>query len=405
MIVAIAIAALLGAAIGALIAWLIAAARAARLEERALAAEARAQAAGQAQAHAIEALVERAKNELSNATAKRASESVDALVKPVAETLENFRKHVGELEQRREHAYGALTTQLLEVSRTQEILRGETGNLVSALRSPNVRGRWGEIQLERCVELAGISHLCDFNKKLAQTEDEKRKIPDLTVNLPARKIIVVDSKVPLTAYEESQRASDAPTRERKLREHAGQVRKHIVALSQKAYWDLQVTPEFTVLFLPGEQFFGAALDADPDLSEYAAERNVIIATPTTLIAMLRAVYYGWRQEQLADNARQISELGATLYKRIATVGEYLATLGVSLNKAVDAFNKTVTSLETRVLVSARKFEDLHVAPSEHPITELTPLDITARTLIAPELAPPKLPTLEFKNQPDQLPLE
>jgi DNA recombination protein RmuC len=309
--------------------------------------------------------------------------AIETLVKPLAESLENMERQIQTIEGARREAYGSLTEQVKSLVTTQESLRSETANLAKALRSPAVRGRWGEIQLKRVVELAGMLDRCDFYRQESVDTEGGRVRPDLRVQLPGGKNIVVDAKVPLQAYLE---ALEAPTEERraaKLKEHAQQVRSHMNQLSAKAYWDhLQPTPEFVILFLPGETFFSAALEQDPSLIEQGVNQRVILATPTTLIALLRAVAYGWRQEQIAENAQRISDLGQELHERLATMVEHLARLGMSLGRSIEAFNSAVGSFETRVLPKARQFKELGVANTKE-ITELDPIDRVPRAL--PEL--------------------
>ncbi len=312
--------------------------------------------------------------------------AIDALVKPMRESLEKVDAKINDLEKARTGAYEALTTQVRTLAETQNYLRSETSNLVRALRSPIVRGRWGEIQLRRVVELAGMVDHCDFLEQTSVQTEEGRLRPDMIVNLPAGKTIVVDAKATLNAYLE---ALEAPTDEARvtlLQQHAAQVRSHIDKLSRKAYWEqFESAPDFVILFLPGEMFFSAALERDPMLIEFGADKKIILATPTTLIALLRAVCYGWRQEKLAQNAREISQLGAELYKRFADMSVHFGRLGKSLNGSVEAFNKVAGNIESRVLVTARKFRDLGAAPLGMEIEELPQVEQIARDLQAPEL--------------------
>ena len=314
--------------------------------------------------------------------------AIDALVKPMRESLDKVDSKIHDLETARAGAYEALKTQVQSLADTQNHLRSETGTLVRALRAPAVRGRWGEIQLRRVVELAGMVAHCDFvEQPTLQTEDGRLR-PDLIVHPPGGKTIVVDAKTPLNAYLEALDAPDDESRGRLLDQHAAQVRGHIEKLSRKAYSEqLDTAPDFVVLFLPGEVFFSAALERDPTLIEYGADKKIILATPTTLIGLLMAVCYGWQQEKLAQNAREISQLGGELYKRFADMSVHFGRLGKSLNSSVEAFNKAAGNIETRVLVTARKFKDLGAAPMGMEIEVLPQVEQIARELQAPELLP------------------
>lgn len=326
--------------------------------------------------------------ELAGADLDRRQQAIDALVKPMRESLDKVDGKINELEAKRAGAYESLTAQVHSLIETQHVLRGETSNLVNALRSPNVRGRWGEIQLRRVVELAGMLNYCDFTEQThIQTEDGRLR-PDLIVRLPAGKTIVVDAKAPIEAYFESARSVDDGERLGHLRRHAGHIRAHIESLTRKAYWDqFPAAPEFVVLFLPGENFFSAALEQDPALIEHGVDRKIILATPTTLIALLRAVFHGWRQEALSRDAVIISELGRDLYRRLSTLGEHFARVGASLDNATKAYNQAVGSLETRVLVTARKFKELDAMSNEAAMPLLDPLEKAARVLQTEELQP------------------
>jgi len=305
-------------------------------------------------------------------------QAVEGLVKPLAEELAKLSGQTQALEKARAESYGQLTEQVKGLLTAQQDLRGETGRLVNALRRPEVRGRWGEVQLKRVVEMAGMQDHCDFYEQEVAADGKR---PDMLVRLPGGKTLVLDSKAPVAAFLEAAEALDDGARGRALERFAQHVRTHIQQLSQKAYWDqFPDAPEFVVLFLPGESFFSAALQQDPELIEYASERKVILATPTTLLALLKAVYYGWRQEALADNARQVSELGAQLYERLAKLGEHWSSVGKNLSQAVKAYNDATGSLESRVMVSARKFEELHVAPEGKKLPELNPVEQAPRAL-------------------------
>jgi DNA recombination protein RmuC len=311
--------------------------------------------------------------------------AIDQLVAPVRETLGKFDAKLGELEKARLGAYEALRTQVQGLADSQQALKMETGNLVKALRAPQVRGRWGEIQLRRVVELAGMLDHCDFFEQQSVTTDDGRLRPDMIIKLPGGKNVVVDAKAPLAAYLEALEATDETVRAEKMKAHARQIREHLRALGQKAYWqDFKPTPEFVVLFLPGEMFYSAALEQDPGLIEEGVGQKVILATPTTLIALLKAVSFGWRQEALAENAAHISELGRELHERLGTLGGHFAKLGTQLDKAVESYNSAMSSLETRVLVTARKFTQLGAGGTEE-ITTAEPIQKQPRMLQAPEM--------------------
>lgn len=317
---------------------------------------------------------------------EKRQQAIGEIVAPVRLSLDNMDRQIQEMERTRAGAYEGLKQQVLALLDTQNQLRTETGNLVRALRTPVARGRWGEIQLKRVVEMAGMLDHCDFFEQASVNGDGGRLRPDLVVRLPGGKTIVVDAKTPLEAYLDGIQSDDDGMRRDSLVRHARHVRDHMKQLGGKAYWDqFDATPEFVVLFLPGENFFSAALEHDPALIEAGMDHGVILATPTTLIALLRAVAYGWRQERLADNARDISALGAELYKRLYDLGAHMDRLGSQLEKAVGCYNGAVGSLEARVLVSARRLRDLHAAPEGAEIPVLKPLDHTPRQLQAPEL--------------------
>lgn len=325
---------------------------------------------------ALEKFQEQARGDLS-----KRQQAIDELVKPVRDTLEKFDRRVGEIELSRIDAYSRLTEQVLSLRTTQEQLQKETVTLAKALGSPQSRGRWGELTLRRVVELAGMQKFCDFDEQVHLPGEEGRLRPDLVVRIPGGRCVAVDAKAPLIAYVEAVNASDEATRRVKMGENALRIREHIKALSAKSYWErLNPAPEFVVLFLPGESFYSAALEADPTLIEAGVEQRVVLATPTTLIALLKAVAFGWRQEALADNARHISDLGRELYKRLADMTGHFEDLGQRLEKATESYNKAMGSLESRVLVSARKFEELQAAPTDQEIPVLEPVEVLPRKI-------------------------
>lgn len=321
-----------------------------------------------------------ARNEEARGELEQRKQAVEGLVKPVAESLERVQSRIGELEKAREAAYAALSEQVRAMSEGQLGLQRETAQLVRALRQPSGRGQWGEMQLRRVVEMAGMLEHCSFETQSTTTSDDGRRLrPDLVVQLPGGKSIVVDAKAPMDAYLDALQAGDDAAREAAMARHASQVARHISQLSSKSYFNqFDHTPEFVVLFLPSESLFSAALAVDPGLIESGVKNNVILATPTTLIALLRAVAYGWRQEALAQNARDISALGRTVYERLATMADHLAKLGNSLGSSVAHYNRAIGSFETRVLTSARKFQELGATHSDAKLAELEPVEAIVR---------------------------
>ncbi len=302
---------------------------------------------------------------------------------PIRETLGRLESRLRDIEQARASAQAALGQQIEDVRATGERLRAQTAALVTALRRPEVRGQWGEMHLRRAVELAGLVERCDFDTQTTVADGELR--PDLVVHLAGGKHVVVDSKAPLAAFLEAAEATDEQARAERLTAHTRHLRAHVEQLAGKAYWrHVSPTPEFVVLFVPGEAFLAPALERDPALLEHAAARKVVIATPTTLIALLRTVAFAWSQDALADGAREVFELGRELYRRLGTLGGHVDRLGRALTSSVKAYNETVGSLEGRVLTTARKLRDLKVVDDE--LAELSQVDAAPRVLAAPELA-------------------
>ncbi|HUJ01344.1 MAG TPA: DNA recombination protein RmuC [Usitatibacter sp.] len=308
--------------------------------------------------------------------------AIDQLVAPVKASLEKVDEKIHALEKARENAYGEMRQQFAQMAHVQEQLRAETSSLVKALRQPHVRGRWGEVQLRRVVEMAGMLEHVDFvEQETAQADEGQRLRPDLIVRLPGNRQIVVDSKAPISAYLDAHEAQSEEVRKAKIREHAQLVRSHLEALSRKSYWEhFEPTPEFVVMFIPGEAFCSAALEADPELLDSAFGQNVIIASPASLMALLKAAAYGWRQESIQENARAISQLGRELHSRLGSMAEHLARLGRNLESASESYNSAIGSLESRVLVSARKFQELGATSQEAEIVELRPIEGGVRRL-------------------------
>ena len=313
--------------------------------------------------------------------------AIEELLAPMAKTLDQVDREIKDSERRRVESGAQLMQKIASLDTAGQGLRDETRRLTDALKRPGVRGRWGELQLKRVVELAGMIEYCDFMEQhTIQSADDERIRPDVVVRLPGGKRIVIDAKAPLDAYLRALEAPDDAARQTLLGEHARQVRAHISQLSAKNYFEkVASTPEFVVMFLPGEMFFSAALEHDPSLIECGVEKRVIPASPTTLIALLRAVAYGWQQEAMEENARKISDLGKALYEAVRTLGDRFQTLGVRLKSSLEAYNEAVGSLEGNVLVKARKFKELQAANGGEEIKQLDPIDRVPRMLQAPEL--------------------
>lgn len=314
--------------------------------------------------------------------------AIEQLLAPMAKTLEQVDREVKDAERRRGEFSAQLLQRIASLDTAGQDLRSQTARLVDALKRPGVRGRWGELQLKRVVELAGMVEHCDFEEQQTLPADERRIRPDVIVRLPGGKHVVIDAKVPLDAYLRALEAPDEAARLALLEDHARQVRVHLTQLSSKAYAaHVHPSPDFVVMFLPGEMFFSAALEQDPSLIEFGVnlDQHVILASPTTLIALLRAVAYGWQQQAMEENARQISDLGRNLYESIRTLGNHFDQLGSRLKSSLDAYNQAVGSLEGNVLVKARRFKELHAANGGEEIKALEPVDRVPRMLQAPEL--------------------
>ncbi len=391
-----AIAFVAGGGLGALIVWLAARTEGAAL--RATLAESK-----QSQAQAIESLLERAKNELRDATASRASERVGELVAPVAQKLGEFDALMREIEGRRHTDAGGLKEQIAGLlARTEKLesaavaLSSQTSSLVSALRNPTTRGKWGEVQLRRVVELAGMEAYCDFSEQQTFDSEQGQGRPDLTVSLPGDNVIFVDAKVPLAAFLEAIDAAEEPARRDRMRAHAAAFKSHVDALARKNYKRAPDSVDFVVMFVPGEAFLSAACTENPDLIEYAAVKHVYIASPLTLIALLRSYALGWQQKQQEENAKQIAAVGRELYDRVRVFAGHLVSIGGGLQKAVGAYNSAVGSLESRVLPQGRKLKEVAALPDadlpdmhavETAPRQITALDAGPRTARTPRAQP------------------
>ncbi len=319
---------------------------------------------------------ERAKRELGDR-----EQAVENLVKPIRDALQQSQKQISDLEKARSEAYGGIRSQLEAMQISQQSLTQETHNLVKALRRPEVRGRWGEITLRRLVELAGMVEHCDFQEQVHTTSDDKIIRPDMIVSMPDQRVLVVDVKTPLDAYLEAVEANDDAQRKLGLERHARNVREHIRKLASKTYWEqFSNSPEFVILFIPGDQFLSAALGEDPDLIEYALAHQIILATPTSFVALLKAVAYGWRQLALAGNAEEIRKLAEDLYGRLTAFVGHMNKVGKQLASSVENYNRAVGSLERKVLPGARKFVELGIRPKKD-LEQLEPLESLPRTMV------------------------
>ena len=322
----------------------------------------------------------KSQHDLAAADLEKRQQAVEHMVEPIAESLGVIGSRLEQLEVSRREAYAGLSQQVRSLYESQELLRDQTGNLVTALRNPQARGRWGEMQLRRVVEMAGMLPHCDFEEQSTVTTEDGRIRPDVVVHLPGNKTVVVDAKVALDAYLAAVEESDDVQCKAKLVQHARQMRTHVDKLAAKSYWtQFSEAPDFVVLFVPGDSLLGAALEHDPGLMEHAVANKVLLATPVTLIALLRAVAYGWQQEALADNARQIADVGREMQDRVLTFVKHFGKVGRSLDRAVEAYNDAAGSLEHRVLVQTRRFTELEVNDTDIPAP--APIDKRARSLV------------------------
>jgi DNA recombination protein RmuC len=326
---------------------------------------------------------------------EKREKAVESLVKPISDSLKSVDDNLRALEVKRTADYSSLSTLVQSLNESQNALTTQTGNLVKALREPQARGRWGELQLRRCLELAGMLGYCDFLEQVTVTGEDGRRRPDVVVKLPGEKNIVVDAKVPLVAYLSALEAPDDATRNARLLDHARQVRQHVDSLSGKSYWSqFQPTPDFVVLFLPGEVFFRAAMDADPELIEYAVARKVMVTSPITLISLLRAVAYGWNQQNLAESARKISEAGKQLYDRLCVMTAHVDSLGKKLDGTVKSYNEMLSSMEKRLFPAGKRIAELDRSLSAANLPDPEQIEKTPRQLESPD----------WQLQPDTDPL-
>jgi len=313
-------------------------------------------------------------------------QAIEAMVKPLGERLGVFDQKISEIEKARNEAYGQIKAQVLHLQQGQNSLAGETRKLVQALRAPKTRGRWGEMQLRQVFEMAGMAENVDFTLEHHVETDEGAKRPDAVVRIPGGRNIVVDAKTPLEAYLDALEAETPEAQSAALARHAAHIRSHVKLLASKKYQSaLDHTPDFVVMFIPGENFVASAAEADPGLIEYAFDNKVLIVTPTTLMALVKAIAYGWQQERMAENAIEVQKIARDLYDRLGTFGDHLAKIGANLNRSVDSYNNAVASLEKRVLPSARKFKSLGVVPPQSELAAPGSVDNATRPLTAPEL--------------------
>lgn len=335
--------------------------------------------------------------QLAESKLSQKTEAMDALVKPVQETLTRMDEQIRLLEQKREGAYKELAEMVSSSKESQNYLRAETGKLLQALRAPTGRGRWGELQLQRILEMTGMSRHCkDFIPQANIDKEDGKQRPDIIVALPGTRFVIIDSKAPLSAFLDSMQAADEQLRQTALKQHAKQVRDHIKTLGTKSYWqNLEGSPEFVLLFIPGEHFLSAALDADPDLLEYSASMEVILATPMTLIALLKTIANGWRQETVHANIKHVAELGRKLYAALTTMAKNMETLGSKLNGAIEAYNKTATHIEQTVFTRAGELSLTDTAGLTEPIAPPCEIERRTRSLASP----PPLPETAQKPNP------
>ena len=352
---------------------------------------------------------EQAATQATTSEMDKRRQAIGELVAPLSEQLKKYEEVLHKIEQDRVGAYSKIYEQvqtmqesIRQSNESQENLRKETRNLVTALRQPSTRGRWGEQQLRRVVEMAGMIEHCDFDQQVTVEGSEGRLRPDVIVHLPGEKNIVVDAKVPLDALLYAIEAEDDDSRRGHLKDHVRQLRSHVDQLAAKAYWEqFDNSPDFVVAFIPGDSLLAAAFEQDPEIFEYAINKSVLLATPTTLIALLKAVAFGWQQESLAEGAREVRQIGREMYKRLITFANHMLRTGKSLNSAVDAYNKAVGSLERSVLPQARRFEELGViTKSDNSLDELDQIDVSARLLQAPEISEGEAPDISDENIPE-----